>query len=166
MSLKCHWPIYEVPIYASVSSTSFFSEEYAFKTNICLYFPFPGFTLLGNEQKWNFYVILWAHGLLKGPCGALCGSQPKFCTRPSNFTLKLRRKPNITQNHHLWALFCYIPGKNGLFACFYVNLAVFLWLRGGRGCRIPGWFNNIWNNNFSLDLISFFQKHSDGQIFF
>ena len=31
--------------------TSFFSDEYAFETNISLDFTFPGFTLLENDQK-------------------------------------------------------------------------------------------------------------------
>ena len=41
------------------SSTPFFSTEHISKTNISLNSPFPGFTLLENDQKRTFYVILW-----------------------------------------------------------------------------------------------------------
>ena len=41
------------------SSTPFSSREHASKTNISLNFTFPGFTLLENDQKCTFYVILW-----------------------------------------------------------------------------------------------------------
>ena len=41
------------------SSTPFSSREHASNTNISLNFTFPGFTLLENDQKRTFYVILW-----------------------------------------------------------------------------------------------------------
>ena len=105
--------------------TSFFSDEYASETNISLDFTFPGFTLLENDQKCTFYVILWVNGLLGGPCRVLWGSQPKFCTWPSRFTWILRCKEILPYNHHLWPLLCYKPSRNALFTCFNVNLAMF-----------------------------------------
>ena len=46
--------------------TSFFSGEHVLNTNINLNFPFPGFTLLENNQKRIFYVISWVFSLLRG----------------------------------------------------------------------------------------------------
>ena len=77
------------------SSTPFSSKKQAFSTNISLNFTFPGFTLLENDQKCTFYVILWVNGLLGGPCRVLWGPQPKFCTWPSSFTWILRCKASI-----------------------------------------------------------------------
>ena len=53
----------------------FFSDEYAFETNISLDFTFPGFTLLENDQKCTFYVILWDY---MGPLEIRQGAANKF----------------------------------------------------------------------------------------
>ena len=66
---------YERPKYEGLPTLWFlnliFSVKYAFETNISLNFTFPGFTLLENDQKCTFYVILWVNGLLGGTCRVL-----------------------------------------------------------------------------------------------
>ena len=49
--------------------------EHASETNISLNFMFPGFTLLENDQKCTFYVILWDY---VGPLEIRTAAAKKF----------------------------------------------------------------------------------------
>ena len=144
----CHSPIY---------------EKHACKTNSSLEFPVVGFTLLENDQKRIFYVILWVYGLPEVWCRVLCGSQPIFCTWPSTFTWMLRCKANIAIK----------PSSVGfIFATNRAEMHFYVLLREFGGGLVPMWGGGRWVPWISIqtsekkfqDFFAFiFKKLSDCQ---
>ena len=127
--------------------TSFFSDEHASMTNISLNFTFPGFTLLENDQKCTFYVILWVNGLLGGPCRVLWGPHPQFRSSTPFSSREYALTTNISLNFTF-------PGftllENDQKRIFYV----ISWVYGllGGTCRVLWGFQPkycTWPSNFT-----------------